>query len=107
RMVQTAAGGLFPSVVVAAGWLYWMLTVPDPAGRVAVGSWSARFDGGPATLVAADVGLPLLPGPGYDMQVHADRLYWTTLPPAEQSTGPPHGRRSCARYRWPAGRSRP
>jgi hypothetical protein len=91
RVVQTAAGGLFQGVMLAAGRLYWMLTAADASGRVGVGLWSAAPDGGPAVLLTSDVGLPLLPGPGQGMPVMGGRLYWTATQAGGARLGPPQG----------------
>jgi hypothetical protein len=91
RVLQTATGGLFQGVGLAEGRLYWMLTAPDPTGRVVVGLWSAAADGGPAVLLTPDVGLPLLPGAGPGMQVVGGRLYWTATAPGSDRLAPPQG----------------
>jgi hypothetical protein len=90
RVLQAAVRGLFQGVVLADGRLYWMLTAPDPTGRVSVGLWSTTPDGGPAVVLTSDVGLPLLPA-GHGMQVVGGRLYWTAAAPSGDAIGPPHG----------------
>jgi hypothetical protein len=91
RVLQSAAGGLFQGVVLADGRLYWMLTAPEPTGRVAVGLWSATPNGGPAVLLTSDVGLPLLPASGPGVQIIGDRLYWTATQPGGDRLAPPRG----------------
>jgi hypothetical protein len=91
RALQKVPGGLFQGVTFAGGRLYWMLTTPKVNGRSDVALWSASLDGGPAAPVTSDVGLPLLPGSGQDIQVVAGRLYWTALAPGTGSADPPRG----------------
>jgi hypothetical protein len=91
-MLQTAVGGLFQGIALVGDRLFWMLTSPATGTAASVGLWSAPIAGGTPVLVTADVGLPLLPGPGYTLQVHTGRLYWTSLPAAADETGgPPTG----------------
>jgi hypothetical protein len=75
---------VFLGVASAGGRLYWLAT--DPSARA--GLWSAATDGGPATLVTSDIGVPLLPGAGRQMQVVDGRVYWTAVPAGDPPRGP-------------------
>jgi hypothetical protein len=87
RVLQSATGGVFLGLVRAGDRLYWLTT--GAAGRS--GLWSAALDGGPAALVTADIGVPLLPGPGRPMPVVDGRLYWTATAPGGDLRDPPRG----------------
>ncbi|OLB75402.1 MAG: hypothetical protein AUI14_21130 [Actinobacteria bacterium 13_2_20CM_2_71_6] len=78
--------GLFQGIVATPDRLYWMLTSTDAAGHPTVGLWSAARTGGPAAPFTFDVGLPLMLGSGYDLQVVDDRLYWMSSSPGAERT---------------------
>jgi hypothetical protein len=84
ELVDHAA--LFQGVVATVDRLFWMLTSTDATGHPVVGLWGAARADGAAALVTTDVGLPLMLGSTYDLEVVADRLYWTATPPGGDRT---------------------
>ncbi len=78
--------GLFQGLLGAGDRLFWMLTATDAAGRPTVGLWSAARSGAAPALLTADVGLPLMLGSSYDLQLVAARLYWVATPAAADRT---------------------
>src|SRR6266568_3930218 len=63
--------GLFQGLLGTRDRLFWMLTATDAAGRPTVGLWSAARSGAAPALLTADVGLPLMLGSSYDLQLVA------------------------------------